>query len=37
MARFATLTIALVFAAIAGLQYTSTASGQASGDGWVTL
>src|SRR5258705_11741141 len=37
MARFATLTIALLFSAIAGLQYTGIASGQASGDGWVTL
>ena len=37
MARFATLAIALLFSAIAGLQYTSIASGQASGDGWITL
>jgi hypothetical protein len=37
MARFATLTMALLCAAIAGYQYTGIASGQASGDGWITL
>jgi hypothetical protein len=37
MARFATLTMALLFAAIAGYEYTGIASGQASGDGWITL
>ena len=36
MARLATLTIALLFSAIAGFQYTGTASAQSSGDGWIT-
>ena len=37
MARLPTLTIALLFSAVAGFQYTGTASGQSSGDGWITL
>jgi len=37
MARIPTFTIALLFVAIAGLQYTGTASGQSGGDGWITL
>ena len=36
MTRWATLAIALLFSAIAAVQYTDTASGQA-GDGWITL
>ena len=36
MTRWATLAIALLFSAIAAVQYTGTASGQA-GDGWITL
>ena len=35
MTRWATLTIALLFSAIATVQYTGTASGQP--DGWITL
>ena len=37
MARLATFTLALLLSAIAGLQYTGTASGQSGGDGWITL
>jgi len=37
MARFRDACYWLLFSAIAGLHYTGTASGQASGDGWVTL
>jgi hypothetical protein len=37
MARLRTLTIALLFSAVAGFQFTGTASGQSSGDGWNTL
>jgi len=37
MARLSTFAIALLFVAIAGLQYTGTASGQSGGDGWITL
>ena len=36
MTRWATLAIALLFSAIATVQYTGTASGQAGG-GWITL
>lgn len=37
MTRWATLAIALLFSAIATVQYTNTASGQAGSDGWITL
>jgi hypothetical protein len=37
MARLATFTLALLLSAIAGLQYMGSASGQSSGDGWITL
>jgi hypothetical protein len=37
MTRWATLAIALLFSAIAAIQYTNTASGQAAGDGWIAL
>jgi hypothetical protein len=33
MARLPTLTVALLFFAVAGFQYTGTASSQSSGDG----
>jgi len=37
MTRWAALAIALLFSAIATVQYTNTASGQAGSDGWITL
>jgi hypothetical protein len=37
MTRWATLAIALLFSAIAAVQYTGTASGQAGGEGWTVL
>ena len=37
MTRWVTLVIALLFSAIAAVPYTNTASGQAGGDGWITL
>src|SRR5882762_4151411 len=37
MTRWATLAIALFLSAFAAVQYTNTASGQAGGDGWITL
>jgi hypothetical protein len=37
MARLPMLAVALLFSALAGLQYTGPASGQSSGDGWITL
>src|SRR5260221_299828 len=37
MIRWATLVIAFLFFAIALVQYSDTAVGQAGGDGWITL
>jgi Domain of Unknown Function (DUF1080) len=37
MARLPTLTLMLLFSALAVFQYAGPASGQSSGDGWITL
>ncbi len=37
MTRWATLTVALLCSAVAAVQYSGTALGQAGGDGWTTL